>query len=74
MLLGGCTCFGLHGSTVACLTSSHPLGPYTPRSSVLDPGCDISATRDCYDVGPKAATRTHCQTSFTMTLMHDSAL
>jgi hypothetical protein len=52
-LLGGCACFGFHGSGVAYLTAKGPLGPYTPRSSALDPGCNISATRDCYDVGPK---------------------
>lgn len=52
-LLGGCTCFGFHGSGAAYLTASHPLGPYTHRSSVLDPGCNITATRDCFDVGPK---------------------
>ena len=53
VLLGGCTCFGKHGSGVAYLAASSPLGPYTHQSSTLDPGCDISATPDCYDVGPK---------------------
>ena len=50
-LLGGCTCFGLYGSGVAYLTAPSPLGPYTLRSSKLDPGCDISATASCYDTG-----------------------
>jgi beta-xylosidase len=52
ILLGGCTCFGFHGSGVAYLTASSPLGPYTHRSSVLDPGCNITATPNCFDVGP----------------------
>jgi hypothetical protein len=45
-----CMAFNLMLHSVLSLTRVAP----SPRSSsVLDPGCNISATPNCYDVGPK---------------------
>ena len=38
-MTGGCTCFGLGGAGVVVNTALAPLGPWTTRSTSLDPGC-----------------------------------
>lgn len=54
VLLGGCTCMGLYGGGVGALSAPHPLGPWTPVSSHIDPGCPMDRQSSCFQMGPGA--------------------